>query len=175
MTEKQHAELLAALQQNTQASNRTTHAVRAIVLFFFIQLGFVIAAVFVSFLGTAALANGDGNGYFGSLIFASLLAVTGFITSVVVGMKEIGASRISTSSSDQTIENQNRAANANDLSAKLVKAVGPLSDDDFNKVVTMLEREKAMWEKAGKPSLASWSPLLESFETWFKKQDQTNN
>lgn len=87
------------LQKNIEASNRTTHAVRALVLFLFIQLvGITIAFL----LNSVATANYDpvrcavsGNGcepLVGLQVVAFLVWLGAVIWSSNVGWKEIGLS-----------------------------------------------------------------------------------
>ena len=87
------------LQKNIEASNRTTHAVRALVLFLFIQLvGITIAFV----LNSVATANYDpvrcavsGNGcepLVGLQVVAFLVWLGAVIWSSNVGWNEIGLS-----------------------------------------------------------------------------------
>jgi hypothetical protein len=76
------------LKQAIAASDRTTFAIRAFVLFLFLQLAFTsIAAVFVWFGYTAY--NGFGWVIVGLVIFA-----LGVIVSSVVGWSEIGMSGV---------------------------------------------------------------------------------
>ena len=51
--------LAKLLEKNIEASNRTTHAVRAFVRFLFIQLSFLTAAVVVEGLTVEVLEHGD--------------------------------------------------------------------------------------------------------------------
>jgi hypothetical protein len=74
---------IAASDRTTAASNRTTHAIRAFVLFIFIQLGFTTVAAFSITLGFSV------NGAVGGVVFGFVFFVIGVIVSSSVGWKEI--------------------------------------------------------------------------------------
>jgi hypothetical protein len=89
--------LAKLLQQSIEASNRTTHAVRAIVRFFFIQLSFLTAAFVVWQLGLAfpdpnnCTAFGCQPNWLVSLLVAGLV-ITGVLISSSVGWAELNLS-----------------------------------------------------------------------------------
>ena len=60
---------IAASDRTTAASNRTTHAIRAFVLFIFIQLGFTTVAAFSITLGFSV------NGAVGVVVFGFVFFV----------------------------------------------------------------------------------------------------
>ena len=74
---------IAASDRTTAASNRTTHAIRAFVLFIFLQLAFTTIAAFFIWLGFS-LYGGFGWAVFGFVIFTF-----GVIASSSVGWVEI--------------------------------------------------------------------------------------
>jgi hypothetical protein len=91
--------LAKLLEQSIEASNRTTHAVRAIVRFFFIQLSFLTAAFVVWQLGLAfpdpnnCTAFGCQPNWFVSFLVAGLV-ITGVIVSSIAGWNELELSSI---------------------------------------------------------------------------------
>lgn len=87
------------LKKNIEASNRTTHAVRALVLFLFIQLVGITIAFVLNSIATASYdpvrcaISGDGcEPLVGLQVIAFLIWVAAVIISSNVGWKEIGLS-----------------------------------------------------------------------------------
>jgi hypothetical protein len=91
--------LAKLLEQSIEASNRTTHAVRAIVRFVFIQLSFLTAAFVVWQLGLAfpdpnnCTAFGCQPNWFVSFLVAGLV-ITGVIVSSIAGWNELELSSV---------------------------------------------------------------------------------
>ena len=91
--------LAKLLEQSIEASNRTTHAVRAIVRFYFIQLSFLTAAFVVWQLGLAfpdpnnCTAFGCQPNWFVSFLVAGLI-ITGVIVSSIAGWNELELSSV---------------------------------------------------------------------------------
>jgi hypothetical protein len=87
------------LQQNIEASNRTTHAVRAFVRFLFIQLSFLTTAYIVWQLGLAfpdasnCTPFGCQPNWFVSVLVAVLI-IAGVIASSIAGWSELELSSI---------------------------------------------------------------------------------
>jgi hypothetical protein len=95
----ENSTLAALLQKNIDASNRTTHAVRALVLFLFIQLVGLTIAFVLNSLATASYdpvrcaVSGDGcEPIVGLQVLAFLVWVVAVIWSSNVGWREIGLS-----------------------------------------------------------------------------------
>ena len=91
--------LAKLLEKNIEASNRTTHAVRAFVRFLFIQLSFLTAAAVIWQLGLAfpdesnCTAFGCApNGFVSA--FVVLLVVSGVIISSIAGWSELELSNM---------------------------------------------------------------------------------
>jgi hypothetical protein len=91
--------LAKLLEKNIEASNRTTHAVRAFVRFLFIQLSFLTAAAVLWQLGLAfpdennCTAFGCApNGFMSA--FVLLLVITGLIISSIAGWSELERSNM---------------------------------------------------------------------------------
>jgi len=85
------------LVESIAASNRTTHAVRALVRFLFIQLSFLTAAYVVWQLGLAFPDPNNCSAFgcepHGLVSFVvSALVITGVLVSSVVGWKELSLS-----------------------------------------------------------------------------------
>jgi hypothetical protein len=89
--------LAKLLEKNIEASNRTTHAVRAFVRFLFIQLSFLTAAAVLWQLGLAfpdennCTAFGCQPNWFVSLLVAGLV-IAGVLISSSVGWAELSLS-----------------------------------------------------------------------------------
>jgi uncharacterized membrane protein (DUF485 family) len=79
---------IAASDRTTAASNRTTFAIRAFVLFLFLQLAFTTIAAFFIWLGYTSY-NG-----FGWVVVGIAIFVLGVIVSSTVGWWEIGMSGV---------------------------------------------------------------------------------
>jgi hypothetical protein len=91
--------LAKLMEKNIEASNRTTHAVRAFVKFLFIQLSFLTAAAVLWQLGLAfpdennCTAFGCApNGFMSA--FVVLLVITGVIISSIAGWSELELSNM---------------------------------------------------------------------------------
>ena len=92
--------LAKLLEKNIEASNRTTHAVRALVRFLFIQLSFLTAAFVVWQIGLA-FPDEDNCSAFGCephgivSILVLLLVVLGVLLSSSAGWEELRLSSVS--------------------------------------------------------------------------------
>jgi uncharacterized membrane protein (DUF485 family) len=86
---------IAASDRTTAASNRTTFAIRAFVLFLFLQLAFTTIAAFFVWLGYTAY-NG-----FGWVVVGIAIFVLGVVVSSAVGWSEIGMSGVGLEYSDK--------------------------------------------------------------------------
>jgi uncharacterized membrane protein YidH (DUF202 family) len=92
--------LAKLLEKNIEASNRTTHAVRALVRFLFIQLSFLTAAFVVWQIGLA-FPDEDNCSAFGCQphgivsILVLLLVVLGVLLSSSAGWEELRLSSVS--------------------------------------------------------------------------------
>ena len=91
--------LAKLLEKNIEASNRTTHAVRALVLFLFIQLSFLTAAAVLWQLGLAfpdenncSILGCEPNGVVTFLVVA--LVIAGVFISSMAGWDEIRKSNV---------------------------------------------------------------------------------
>ena len=91
--------LAKLLEKNIEASNRTTHAVRALVLFLFIQLSFLTAAAVLWQLGLAfpdenncSILGCEPNGVVTFLVVA--LVIAGVVISSMAGWEEIRKSNV---------------------------------------------------------------------------------
>jgi hypothetical protein len=91
--------LAKLLEKNIEASNRTTHAVRALVRFLFIQLAFLTAAAVIWQLGLAfpdedscSIVGCEPYGFVSA--FVVLLVIAGVIISSFAGWSELELSAI---------------------------------------------------------------------------------
>jgi len=91
--------LAKLLEKNIEASNRTTHAVRALVRFLFIQLAFLTAALVLWQIGLAfpdedncSILGCEPNGFVLALVV--LLVITGVILSSIAGWEELSKSDV---------------------------------------------------------------------------------
>jgi len=99
-------QLTSLLKKSIDASNRTTHAVRALVRFLFIQLSFLTAAFLVWQIG---LAFPDRNTcsvlgcepYDIVLLVVVLLVVFGVVVSSIVGWDELRSSNVPKETQDR--------------------------------------------------------------------------
>jgi uncharacterized membrane protein YidH (DUF202 family) len=85
------------LEKSIEASNRTTHAVRALVRFLFIQLSFLTAAFVLWQIGLAFPDEGScsvvGCEPYGFVsFFVAVLIILGVVISSAVGWKELSLS-----------------------------------------------------------------------------------
>jgi hypothetical protein len=106
--------LAKLLQKNIEASNRTTHAVRALVRFLFIQLSFLTAAAVLWQVGLAfpdesncSILGCEPNGLITAL--AVLLVITGVILSSIAGWDELGKSDVTFEDEDAYMSEEERA------------------------------------------------------------------
>jgi hypothetical protein len=106
--------LAKLLQKNIEASNRTTHAVRALVRFLFIQLSFLTAAAVLWQLGLAfpdpsncTILGCEPNGIIAALVV--LLVITGVILSSIAGWDELGKSDVNLEQADAYMSEEERA------------------------------------------------------------------
>jgi hypothetical protein len=104
--------LAKLLQKNIEASNRTTHAVRALVRFLFIQLAFLTAAFVLWQIGLAFPDSGnctafgcEPNLFVSFLVFA--LIITGVVLSSLAGWNEL---RLSSLPEDQEFQDSHWSA-----------------------------------------------------------------
>jgi hypothetical protein len=103
MSEKNLSELLA---KSISAQDRTTHAVRALVRFLFIQLSFLTAAFVVWQIGLA-FPDEDNCTVLGCephgsvLFFVALIVITGVVISSAVGWYELARSNVPLSEIEQ--------------------------------------------------------------------------
>jgi len=93
-------EAIAASDRTTAASDRTTRAIRAFVLFLFIQLTFTSIAAFLFWAGASILEStsiwDSGPRLFGILLtaFAVGIFVAGILVSSLMGWRELAFSKI---------------------------------------------------------------------------------
>ena len=93
-------EAIAASDRTTAASDRTTRAIRAFVLFLFIQLTFTSIAAFLFWAGASILEStsiwDSGPRLFGILLtaFAVGIFVAGILVSSFMGWRELAFSKI---------------------------------------------------------------------------------
>jgi hypothetical protein len=93
-------EVIEASNRTTAASDRTTRAIRAFVLFLFIQLTFTTIAAFLFWAGASILEStslwDSGPRLFGILLTSLAVGVfvTGILLSSVMGWRELAFSKI---------------------------------------------------------------------------------
>ena len=103
------------LKQAIAASNRTTFAIRAFVLFLFLQLAFTTIAAFFIWYGYTAY-NG-----FGWVVFGIAIFVLGVIVSSTVGWSEIAMSGVGLEyQNSQTQKNSPRSPGSSKASPRTV-------------------------------------------------------
>jgi hypothetical protein len=122
---KEHEELIAALQEVTDASNRTNHAVRAIVLPLTILLVSQIVALpllFLSFFG------GVGGALI--LVVAALALLGGAILAIIAQLKETKASEIPVPSVTSPVQGSSDATAKTALEAERVLQAPAESSSD---------------------------------------------
>jgi hypothetical protein len=106
--------LAKLLEKNIEASNRTTHAIRALVRFLFIQLSFLTAAFVLWQIGLAfpdennCSAFGCEPNWFITLLVAGLV-ITGVFISSIAGWSELELSSMP-ESQERQIQPETRAA-----------------------------------------------------------------
>lgn len=128
------------LTETVAASNRTTHAVRAIVRFLFIQLAASTVAILILLLGSMTQ-----NGFLSALGLSVLVA--GVIAASVAGWGELKKSEVP------------------ERSPALVSRTSR-EEESQRKVELLSSVERALWEQRGMPNLYYWNETIERFEDW---------
>lgn len=181
------------LAESIRATNRTTHAVRAFVLFLFIQLTFATLAFGLWQLALESVSAYECRQYgncepdAGWSIAVSLIAFAGVAISSVVGWNELGKSKVL----DDTESNANAAIHtsasqphvpenlpaARELRAELNLEERNLLLDDYvqDKVRFVSEylssEEAKLWASSGAPDLGSWILQgMPKLSTWLKQR-----
>lgn len=148
----ENSRIESLLEESIRASNRTTHAVRAFVRFFFIQLvaitlaGFVFAfANIVDPVEPPAIL----------LLIAGAIWVGGVIYSSVEGWKEVAKSDIPEDSEKESV------------GLEVPQAEVELDAERFSRLTG---KQKDAWRNRSQPDLRTWNFDEEAFEAWLERQ-----
>lgn len=93
-----NSEVIDLLQKNIEASNRTTHSIRALVRFLFLQLTFTTVALFFY---SIASSSENPNGLL--ILLAVIIWITGIIISSNIGWQELSKSDVPGASSGKSL------------------------------------------------------------------------
>lgn len=126
--------------ESVAASNRTTHAVRAIVRFLFIQLAASTVAVAFIVLGSLSQSGGFS-------LIGFLLLFAGIVWASIAGWSELEKSRVPV--------NTYESSPGSGRDSELMRKINLLSDVELE-----------LWDKHGSPNLYYWNDSLESFTDW---------
>lgn len=168
------------LKENIQASNRTTHAVRAFVLFLFVQLTFATAAWGTWQVGLAVASSKDcgllpcspDDGW---SVAVTLLVTAGIWISSQIGWNELAKSKVSAvaySNSSSLYLAETSAPQGSTFTHEDLKTL--LADYVENPIKFMDEfltpDQVKAWAKSGAPHLGAWINLgMPKFETWLRR------
>ena len=151
-----NSKLEELLEQNIQAQNRTTHAVRALATYFLIQIAWGIPAGILLTLGTA-------NANFTALVFGMFLLVVGFLHAFARATSELKKSA--------PIGKASRSQYAADgASLPESPSDGEWLASNWLEARRILDsKQMSSWEKAGQPALAKWVSLGKpDFNEWLQ-------
>lgn len=153
MSKIEHEEVVTLLKELVVASNRTNHAVRAIVRPVYTQLiTYLILLPLVAFFAF----TGD-NGW---LVIVGAVALAGTAISIAALASELKSSNIPYDFSDELIRDyESQAAQSN---GKQSFEHDPAKEDMLS------PSERTDWVMAGKPGLASWDGIAD-FSKWLKE------
>jgi len=152
MSKTEHEEVVTLLKELVVASNRTNHAVRAIVRPIYIQLiTYLLLLPLIAFY-----AFTGENGW---LVVIGAVALAGTAISIAALASELKSSNIPYDFYEELVRDyESQAADSNRQ-----QNLG----DDAAKEDILSASERSDWVMAGKPGLASWDGL-ESFAKWLK-------
>ena len=144
------------LELNIQASNRTTHAVRAFVRFLFIQLVAITLAGFLIAVG--GLFPEAGGAFF--FVLGFLVWIIGVFVSSSAGWSELALS-------DVPVE-KDGFVKTSSLDEGPSSSEIKVNQERAEKRMT--ESNKSDWIMAGRPDLSTWDVGYEDFNSWLERQ-----
>lgn len=168
------------LRENIQASNRTTHAVRAFVLFLFVQLTFGTLAWGLWQVGLASASTKDcgilpcapDDGW--SVVVTVIVALGVWISSQL-GWNELAKSRVeavAAAKAKPQLFTAHSAPEGSTLTHADLEALLADYVQDPNKFMAdfLTPDEIKIWAKSGAPHLGSWiNHGMPKFERWLKR------
>jgi len=133
------------LEESIRASNRTTHAVRAFVKIFLIQLSTATVVLAIYFLATISPSGS-------STFLVSIAVITWLVWAISVGWTELGLSKIPLPGSGSNSEKSNSKRPDDSIS-------------NLRKEYQITTAEHKLWLEAGSPDLSAWDAKSD-FAQW---------